>query len=204
MSNSGANPFDDTAEPSWMAPPENTQSAAPAKGGDWNTAPSAAPAGSNYAPNAAVNPNANAKLWGITGPKMVQVLRVLHILCGLFIVFAAIWKFVSDSDLKDNTVIAALYTIFLGLILVLSELRMPKFDVVLRNNFGFLYGFKGKAAFLVFASIFPLSLGIVGIIAGVVAMAIAAFDVYIIFVHPYFKSAKSGADAAAYIPSSNV
>jgi hypothetical protein len=38
---------------------------------------------------------------------------------------------------------------FLGVILVLSELRMPKFDVVLRNNFGFLYGFKGKAAFLV-------------------------------------------------------
>jgi hypothetical protein len=203
MSGSGANPFDDTqgnAEPSWMAPPAPAPSPAAFSGAV--ATQSAAPAGS-YAPSP--NPNKDAKMWGISGEKMVFILRAIHISVGIFIVFSAIWAFdQKGSDLEDSTVIAALYTIFLGTILAFSEMRIPKFDTWVRANFGFLYGFKGKAAFLIFVCVFPMSLGTVGIIAGCSAIGACCFDVVVIFKHPYFKSAKSAADQSAYIPPSNV
>lgn len=197
MSNSGANPFDDNpnqdAEPSWMAP------AAPSPADSYNTGTQPAAPTSNYTPGppSGGGGDPNAQMWGITGAKMLLILRGLHISVGILIVFAAIWKFVTGTS-SNSTIIAALYSIFLGTMLVLSELKIPKMTEFLRKNFGFLYGFKGKAYFLIFCAVFPLSLGSIGIVAGCCAIFNCLFDAFVLVKHPYFQSAKSAADQAAY------
>jgi len=176
-----------------MAPP----APAPASSYDGGVTTQSAAPSSNYAPTAtAVNPNADATMWGISGPKMLYILRFVHICVGIFIAFAGIYAFVQGKS-ESSTVIAALYTIFLGTILFCSDLRIPKFDDYFRSNFGFLYGFKGKAFFLVFAAVFPLSLGNVGITAGCCGIFASLFDVYVLFKHPFFSSAKSAAEEAS-------
>jgi len=197
--NSGANPFDDNpntdAEPSWMAPA--TKDPSPADSYNYSGTQPAAPT-SNYTtgpPNAGGDPN--AKMWGISGTYMVGILRCSHISVGIFITFSAIWAFVQGKS-ASSTVIAALYSIFLGTMLVFSEMKIPKLDPWLRQNFGFLYGFKGKAYFLIFCAVFPFSLGAIGITAGCCALANSLFDGFVLLKHPYFQSAKSAAEQRAY------
>ncbi|RHZ42931.1 hypothetical protein DYB26_011391, partial [Aphanomyces astaci] len=75
-----------------------------------------------------------------------------------------------------------------GLLLLGFELRTATLDVLLRANFGFMYGYKTRTIFLLFIAIWPLSMGTywVTILDAVLLFLNAFFNYFVVSSHPAF------------------
>ncbi|ETW07475.1 hypothetical protein, variant [Aphanomyces invadans] len=121
--------------------------------------------------------------------KILRVMQTINIILAALTVTAGILSWVAGYVVDFQTFIASSYIITFGLLLLGFELRTATLDVLLRANFGFMYGYKTRTIFLLFIAIWPLSMGTywVTILDAVLLFLNAFFNYFVISSHPAFS-----------------
>ncbi|RHY24592.1 hypothetical protein DYB32_008782 [Aphanomyces invadans] len=139
--------------------------------------------------------------------KILRVMQTINIILAALTVTAGILSWVAGYVVDFQTFIASSYIMYspfftaigspadallcstFGLLLLGFELRTATLDVLLRANFGFMYGYKTRTIFLLFIAIWPLSMGTywVTILDAVLLFLNAFFNYFVISSHPAFS-----------------
>ncbi|RLN60578.1 hypothetical protein BBJ29_002838 [Phytophthora kernoviae] len=80
---------------------------------------------------------------------IIKVMRILNLVLAASTITAGVLAWIFGQVDSFQRVIAGIYIIMFGGLLLAFELRTEKIDVVLRKNFGFMYGNKTRTMFLV-------------------------------------------------------
>ncbi|RHZ38569.1 hypothetical protein DYB31_008188 [Aphanomyces astaci] len=136
--------------------------------------------------------------------KILKVMQTVNIILAALTVTAGILSWVAGYVVDFQTFIASSYIMYVrssnrdpshdmmsstfGLLLLGFELRTATLDVLLRANFGFMYGYKTRTIFLLFIAIWPLSMGTywVTILDAVLLFLNAFFNYFVVSSHPAF------------------
>ncbi|OQS01218.1 hypothetical protein ACHHYP_01715 [Achlya hypogyna] len=135
--------------------------------------------------------------------KSTTILRVMqlgNVVLAAGTITAGILSWVAGHVTNFQTFIASTYIILFGLLLLGFELRTDRLDEIMRQNFGFMYGYKTRTIFLLFIAIWPLSMGAywVTILDAVLLFLNAFFNFFVVYHHPAF----SGDAPPEYEPTS--
>ncbi|KAI9922116.1 hypothetical protein PsorP6_001924 [Peronosclerospora sorghi] len=190
--NPNSNPFHD---------PTVLQAQAPAPVGMNFSAPSpVAPVGNEPSPYQATatscSPRMNlmeeigSQIKATNSQTIVRVMRLLNLVLAAATITVGVLAWICGQVDTFQKVIAGIYIIVFGALLLVFELRSEKIDAVLRTNFGFMYGNKTRTMFLVFIAIWPLSMGNfwLTILDAVLLFLNAFFNYYVISQHPAFST----------------
>ncbi|OQR88716.1 hypothetical protein THRCLA_22809, partial [Thraustotheca clavata] len=113
-------------------------------------------------------------------PKLLRYMRVGNILCSALQIFAGVTGFFSFLTLNITGSLVALYVVMFGLLFLLYECRLNSMEQRIRNNFGFLYTYKGRAGFIFFIGFLDFGMGTaLGVLAGIVMTLAALINLYI-------------------------
>ncbi|EGZ24402.1 hypothetical protein PHYSODRAFT_349922 [Phytophthora sojae] len=138
---------------------------------------------------------------------IIKVMRLLNLVLASATIAVGVLAWIFGQVDTFQRVIAGIYIIMFGSLLLAFELRTEKIDVVLRKNFGFMYGNKTRTIFLVFIAIWPLSMGNfwLTILDAVLLFLNAFFNYFVISQHPAFSTVPPVYDPnqpqAAYAPA---
>ncbi|CAI5724248.1 unnamed protein product [Peronospora effusa] len=121
---------------------------------------------------------------------IVKVMRLLNLVLASTTVTVGVLAWLFGQVDTFQKFIAGIYIIIFGALLLAFEMRTEKIDVVLRKNFGFMYGNKTRTIFLVFIAIWPLSMGNfwLTILDAVLLFLNAFFNYFVISQHPAFST----------------
>ncbi|KAK1936540.1 hypothetical protein P3T76_009975 [Phytophthora citrophthora] len=113
--------------------------------------------------------------------KLVRTIRVLNLLTACVQLLAGVNSLVGILLLNMMEFLIAVYAIVFALVLVCFECHLTVTDNILRPNFGFLYGYRGMATYLLFIGLMDLGMigHIFGVIAGVFACMNAALVIFV-------------------------
>lgn len=138
--------------------------------------------------------------------RSVRMMRLFNLLNGVLLVIFAIVSFLlpSGSLLPSfSSITIAGYVVFLGLLMCTVELNLAAVQGRVRRNFGFLFSFAGRAAFVLFAGSMALAMAfttagssgatVLMVAVGTATMANAAFNALVIFFNPDFAAHASAA-----------
>ncbi|KDO19452.1 hypothetical protein SPRG_15357 [Saprolegnia parasitica CBS 223.65] len=122
-------------------------------------------------------------------PRLLRYMRVGNILCAILQIFAGIGGIASIITFNLTAVFVSVYIIMFGVLFLLFECRLSRFEKTLRTNFGFLYSYKGRAFFIFFIGFmdFGTDDGL-GYIAGIIMCINAFLNFYAMMRHPEFKN----------------
>ncbi|RHY63140.1 hypothetical protein DYB34_009480 [Aphanomyces astaci] len=114
--------------------------------------------------------------------KILKVMQTVNIILAALTVTAGILS--SSNRDPSHDMMSSTF----GLLLLGFELRTATLDVLLRANFGFMYGYKTRTIFLLFIAIWPLSMGTywVTILDAVMLFLNAFFNYFVVSSHPAF------------------
>jgi hypothetical protein len=143
--------------------------------------------------------------------KVMKVMRALNIVNACGVVSAGVVSFTTLLNPPKNEspvtiFFLSLYICVFGLMWILYEIRLPKFDDIIKKQFGFLYRATGRAFFILFVG--SICLGVtgplnwVGILVGIISVLNALFNFYVIIEHPGFQliSDQGSANNVSYTP----
>ncbi|GLD97718.1 hypothetical protein PINS_up006408 [Pythium insidiosum] len=121
---------------------------------------------------------------------ILRLMRTINMLLAAGTVVAGVLAWVFGKVSSFQKVIAGIYIIMFGLLLLAFELRTEKIDRILRLNFGFMYGNKTRTIFLLFMAIWPLSMGNfwLTILDAALLFINAFFNYFVISQHPAFTN----------------
>ncbi|OWZ23425.1 hypothetical protein PHMEG_0001697 [Phytophthora megakarya] len=141
---------------------------------------------------------------------IVKVMRLSNLVLATATIVVGVLAWIFGHVDSFQKVIAGIYIIMFGALLLAFELRTEKIDVVLRSNFGFMYGNKTRTMFLVFIAIWPLSMGNfwLTILDAVLLFLNAFFNYFVISQHPAFSTMPPVYDSnqpqATYAPAAHM
>ncbi|KAG6619898.1 uncharacterized protein IUM83_05773 [Phytophthora cinnamomi] len=141
---------------------------------------------------------------------IIKVMRLFNLVLASVTIAVGVLAWIFGHVDTFQKVIAGIYIVMFGSLLLAFELRTDKIDVVLRKNFGFMYGNKTRTIFLVFIAIWPLSMGNfwLTILDAVLLFLNAFFNYFVISQHPAFSTVPPVYDPnqpqAAYAAPPNV
>lgn len=110
--------------------------------------------------------------------KLVRTIRVLNVLTACAQFAAGVNSLVGIFMLNVTEFLVAVYAIVFALLLVCFECHLSLTDNILRPNFGFLYGYRGMATYLLFIGL--MDLGMIGHVFGVFAGILACVNACIV------------------------
>ncbi|TYZ63485.1 hypothetical protein PybrP1_006653 [[Pythium] brassicae (nom. inval.)] len=137
---------------------------------------------------------------------ILRIMRTVNLLLATATVVVGVLAWIMGYVSSFQKVIAGIYIIMFGLLLLAFELRTEKLDRLFRENFGFMYGNQTRTVFLLFIAIWPLSMGNfwLTILDAVLLFVNAFFNYFVINQHPAFshhdKPAAFGAPAPPQPP----
>ncbi|CAH0474555.1 unnamed protein product [Peronospora belbahrii] len=101
--------------------------------------------------------------------------------------------------------LVSIYVIMFGILFLLFECRLSRMETAIRSNFGFLYSYKGRAAFIFFIGFLDFGIGsALATLAGFLMCFNAFINLLVMCRHPEFKSTLSAnADPTAGYTTSN-
>ncbi|KAF1772706.1 Golgi apparatus membrane protein TVP15 [Phytophthora cactorum] len=131
-----------------------------------------------------------AQIKATNSQTIIKVMRVLNLVLATATITVGVLAWIFGQVDTFQKVIAGIYIIMFGALLLAFELRTEKVDVILRKNFGFMYGNKTRTMFLVFIAIWPLSMGNfwLTILDAVLLFLNAFFNYFVISQHPAFST----------------
>ncbi|TDH71945.1 uncharacterized protein CCR75_002942 [Bremia lactucae] len=138
-------------------------------------------------------------------PKLLRYMRLGNVGCSILQIIAGIVGITSFITLNITGTLVSIYVIMFGILFLLFECRLSRMETVIRSNFGFLYSYKGRAAFIFFIGFLDFGIGsALATIAGVFMCLNAFINLLVMCRHPQFRSTLSaGADpTAGYTTSS--
>ncbi|KAH7491636.1 uncharacterized protein KRP23_554 [Phytophthora ramorum] len=128
-------------------------------------------------------------------PKLLRYMRLGNVVCSILQIVAGIVGITSFITLNVTGTLVSIYVIMFGILFLLFECRLSRMEAVIRSNFGFLYSYKGRAAFIFFIGFLDFGIGsALATIAGVLMCLNAFINLLVMCRHPQFKSSLS-ADA---------
>ncbi|CAH0478586.1 unnamed protein product [Peronospora belbahrii] len=141
--------------------------------------------------------------------QIIKFMRILNLVLASATITVGVLAWLLGQVNTFHKAIAGIYIILFGILLLAFELRTDKTDVVLRTNFGFMYGNKTRTVFLVFIAIWPLSMGNfwLTILDAVLLFVNAFFNYFVISQHPAFSTMPPVQDVnqpQTYQPTSNI
>ncbi|CAK4084157.1 unnamed protein product [Aphanomyces euteiches] len=138
-------------------------------------------------------------------PKLLRYMRVGNMLCCVLQVLAGIAGLASIITFNVTAVFVSLYVMMFGVLFLLFECRLASLEPKIRENFGFLYSYNGRARFIFFIGFMDFGTGGgLGYLAGVIMCLNAFLNFYVMFKHPEFASGNlsSASDPTArYTPA---
>lgn len=160
---------------------------------------------------------AESKGWSIKNASVKSVHRTVQVsnsINAALLVLCGIMTFILAA-LDFLTVMAALYVIFFGLLMLMFEARFKCFDKTFFNQFGFMFNPYGRLCFFLFCGTLGVALGVFGYIAAGYTFINMLFNMYVMCVHPEYRkflkeeekakrSAQSGASSPAPPVSASV
>ncbi|KAI9996875.1 hypothetical protein PInf_000138 [Phytophthora infestans] len=205
-----SNPFQDPSVLRAQAPPSpgmNFSTISPPE--PVSTVGGAAPASYQApgAPRQNLMDEIGAQIKATNSQTIIKVMRVLNLVLATATIAVGVLAWIFGQVDTFQRVIAGIYIIMFGALLLAFELRTEKVDVILRKNFGFMYGNKTRTVFLVFIAIWPLSMGNfwLTILDAVLLFLNAFFNYFVISQHPAFSTVPPVYDPnqaqAAYAPA---
>ncbi|CEG40396.1 uncharacterized protein PHALS_10599 [Plasmopara halstedii] len=131
-----------------------------------------------------------AQIKSTNSQTIVKVMRISNLVLASATIAVGVLAWIFGEVDTFQKIIAGIYIILFGALLLAFELRTEKVDVVLRKNFGFMYGNRTRTIFLVFIAIWPLSMGNfwLTILDAVLLFLNAFFNYYVISQHPAFSA----------------
>ncbi|RLN94735.1 hypothetical protein BBJ28_00021955 [Nothophytophthora sp. Chile5] len=128
-------------------------------------------------------------------PKLLRYMRLGNVCCSILQIIAGIIGITSFITLNITGTLVSIYVIMFGILFLLFECRLSRMESVIRSNFGFLYSYKGRAAFIFFIGFLDFGIGsALATIAGALMCINALINLLVMCRHPQFKSSLS-ADA---------
>jgi hypothetical protein len=118
--------------------------------------------------------------------KMARILKfaMMGICTCLFIV--SWYNFLSTSSSVLTTTFLAMYLFIFALLLCCFELALRQAALVIVQNFGFMYSFKGRSIFLAFVAILSYQISTFGKVMFGVIIGYVLFSLYVYHKHPKF------------------
>ncbi|KAE9029585.1 hypothetical protein PR003_g10444 [Phytophthora rubi] len=110
--------------------------------------------------------------------KLVRTVRVLNMITACVQFAAGVNSLVGIFTLDVTGFLIAAYAIMFALLLACFECHLTLTDNILRPNFGFLYGYRGMATYLLFIGL--MDLGMIGHVFGIIAGTIACINACIV------------------------
>lgn len=120
---------------------------------------------------------------------VLRTLRMFNICNGLLLFIVYPFTFLSSAATFDITsTFFAAYCVMFALLLICFECNIATFQTKLRRNFGFLFSFAGRTAFLLFTATISMASGsMMGWLLGVLTVFNAVFNAAVLGTHPAFK-----------------
>ncbi|KAF0685591.1 Aste57867_22559 [Aphanomyces stellatus] len=104
-------------------------------------------------------------------------------------IIAGITGLINIITLNITGALVSIYVIVFGALFLLFECRLSSMETRIRRNFGFLYSYKGRAAFIFFIGFLDFGMkATLGTVAGVFMCLNALLNLFIMLAHPEFKS----------------
>jgi len=129
-------------------------------------------------------------------PKLLRYMRVGNVVCSIFQIIAGIVGLTSFITLNVTGSLVSLYVIMFGALFLLFECRLSSMEQKIRQNFGFLYSYKGRAGFIFFIGFLDFGMNTsLGTVAGVFMCLNALLNLLVMCKHPEFKSGHVSADS---------
>lgn len=122
--------------------------------------------------------------------KLLRILRVVNIIDGILIGLAGFMAIFNLVTFQPLLTILGIYTMVFGLMLLCFECRFSSVEEKIRGNFGFLFSFNGRAAFIMFIGFICFSLDKLGVVVGILTEINGLFNWIVIKLHPDFRSGK--------------
>ncbi|CAI5730055.1 unnamed protein product [Peronospora destructor] len=138
-------------------------------------------------------------------PKLLRYMRLGNVICSIVQIIAGVVGITSFITLNITGTLVSIYVIMFGILFLLFECRLSRMETAIRSNFGFLFSYKGRAAFIFFIGFLDFGIGsALATLAGVLMCFNAFINLLVMCRHPQFKSTLSAnADpTAGYTTSS--
>jgi len=114
---------------------------------------------------------------------MARLLKACNVLNAMAIAAVGVTTFIL-VHLTVLVVLSAIYVICFSLLLLFFECHLSRFDMIIRNNFGFMFKWPGRVIFFFFSGSLCFGLGIFGIVIGCVTCANVLFNLWAICMTP--------------------
>lgn len=119
------------------------------------------------------------KIKTMEGAKLSRRLAVCNVLLGILYICVGIsYFFLSTFSFVISNVVIAIFLVIFGVILISYHVHLTMVEDWMYNNFGFMYDWRGRAAYLLFNGFMCISLGTFGIVVGIITLLILLFNVY--------------------------
>ena len=107
--------------------------------------------------------------------------------------------FIGTVQVSFKTVTVSAYVVFFGLLLACLECNMSALAPRFQRNFGFMYSFAGRSAFIIFSGTMVFAMNqVLAWIVGSLTILNGLFNGYIICVHPAFQTGELSARGDPY------
>lgn len=138
-------------------------------------------------------------------PKLLRYMRLGNVLCSILQIIAGFIGITSFITLNITGTLVSIYVIMFGILFLLFECRLSRMENKIRANFGFLYSYKGRAAFIFFIGFLDFGMSsTLGMLAGILMCLNAFINLLVMCRHPQFKSSLSAnADPTAGYTTGN-
>jgi len=193
--------------PSWIedVPQSNPNSSSNSGGSGYTPPPSSFPTNTAYTRDSQIasqNQNNSQSNPSDPGPvpTLVTYMRVSNLLASIMLITFCIISLVTSYS--PSTVVICFYLICFGCLLCCFEIRIRQVSTLISRNFGFMFSWQSRCAFLTFVAILCFAVkGVLLYIGGGIMMAIALFNAYVLFKFPQhsanrpidYKQAATGA-----------
>nr|CCA22603.1 conserved hypothetical protein [Albugo laibachii Nc14] len=125
-------------------------------------------------------------------PKLLRYMRLGNVICSLVQIIAGFVGITSFITLNITGTLVSIYVIMFGFLFLLFECRLSRMETPIRANFGFLYTYKGRAAFIFFIGFLDFGMSsALGYLAGILMCMNAFVNMLVMCRHPEFKATMS-------------
>lgn len=122
-------------------------------------------------------------------PRLLRNMRLINIVLSILQIIAGIMGLFSFVTLDIAGSLVSIYVIIFALVLFLFECRLKRMEAKIRQNFGFLYSFKGRAGFIFFIGFLDFGIdSALGTVAGILMCLNALFNIIVMCRHPEFRT----------------
>jgi hypothetical protein len=121
-------------------------------------------------------------------PRMILYARIFNLILSVLMILVSFLSLLTTAS--ATTGVLSVYVMAFSCLLCCYETHLKQVSKVIAFNFGFLYGAKPRACFLVFLGSILFSFNLFGKIVGLAMFANAGFNIYLQCKYPDFDQAQ--------------